>query len=71
MLAGEYRAAIDTDDTGMEILPGVVCVDLAVVDLDTMTVDDLRDAMAEANAQGAEADLDHEQLLGDFDINPL
>lgn len=61
----------DADDTGIDILPGVVCVDLAVADVSTMTVDDLREAMSEAEAQGFLSDLDAEELLGDLDINPL
>lgn len=67
----ESRSPIDADGAGIEILPGVVCVDLTVIDPGAITVDDLRDAMAEATAQEGQATLVPEELLGDFDINPL
>lgn len=61
----------DTDDTGVEILPGVVCVDLTIANVSAMTVSDLREAMTEAEAQERASHLDAEELLGDLDINPL
>lgn len=59
------------DSAAVEILPGAVIVGLATVDLASLTADELRDAFAEAQAQGDEAALDVEDLLGDLDISPL
>jgi hypothetical protein len=70
MDASERRTNRDDRDTGIEILPGVVSVDLTVADVGRMTVDDLREAMEEAAAQENEADLDPEEILGGLDISP-
>ena len=74
MGAHESNSNTDTrlsNDTGIDIRPGVVCVNLAIADVGAMTVTDLRDAMDEALAQELESNLDAEELLGDFNINPL
>lgn len=60
-----------TNDTGIEILPGIVCVDLAVADVRALTVDDLREAMTEADAQEHASNQEATELLGDLDLNPL
>ena len=60
-----------TEDTGLDIQPGVVLVDLDVVDLSTLTVTDLREAMDEATAQEDAEAITADEILGDLDINPL
>ncbi|MCI4659643.1 hypothetical protein [Cryobacterium zhongshanensis] len=59
------------DDTGIEILPGLVCVDLTVADVSALTVGALGDALAEADAQEHASSLEATELLGDLDLNPL
>lgn len=59
------------NDDGIEILPGAVVVDMSVVDVHSLSVEDLRDAFDEAGAQAVEAELGPEDILGDLDLNPL
>jgi len=66
-----HASSITDDDTGIEIAPGVVLVDLTVADISSMTADDLRAAMDEAEAQEHASNLAAEELLGDLDLNPL
>jgi hypothetical protein len=59
------------DGTGIEIGPGVVVVDLAAVDLSTLTPQAFREAFSEAAAQQQDDELDVEDVLGDLDLSPL
>ncbi|MFF2053830.1 hypothetical protein ACFVU2_19655 [Leifsonia sp. NPDC058194] len=63
--------SLGDDSAAVEILPGAVIIDLATVDLASLTADELRDAFVEAQAQGDEAELEVEDLLGDLDLSPL
>jgi hypothetical protein len=71
MLAHQRHITTDADDTGIDILPGVVCVDLTIANAGTLTVADLRAAMDEASAQEHASNQEAEEFLGDLDINPL
>jgi hypothetical protein len=68
---GKLTARKPTGDTGIGILPGVVCVDLTVANAQTITVTDLREAFDEATAQDAQSNLDASEVLGDLDLHPL
>lgn len=57
------------DDSGIGIGPGVVVVDVSSAS--ALTVADMREAFAEADAQQRDAALSPGDLLGDLDISPL
>lgn len=66
-----HNTRTDPGDTGVEILPGVVSVDLTIANVNALTVADLREAMNEAEAQANESELEAEDVLGGLDTNPL
>lgn len=70
-MIGVARHTDRHDDTGIEIMPGVVVVDLAIADVSTLSPSMLRAAFNEAEVQAAEEAMDVEDVLGDLDLNPL
>lgn len=58
-------------DTGVEIGPGVVVVDMSVAPAHALTPAALRAAFEESEAQAVLDALHPEEVLGDLDISPL